>query len=347
MHSTPPGSETPSIRQIFVGATRAIDPQTRMFLSDRGNGTVYARYDVSVPPVREPGDVTWPERHEQPDPALHFLVDDAVIYTGADPFRRAIQAEMAADPGREAVIFVHGFNNTFTESLFRFAQIASDLDLPGVAVHYAWPSSGSPLAYARDRDSALLARDGLELLIEELESAGVRQITLVAHSMGAQLTMEALRQIAIARSSALDRIAGVLLISPDIDVSLFRAQAERIERLPQPFIIFSSERDQALRLSAFLTGEAERLGSVTDLSALADLDVTVLDVTGFSQGTGHLSAVTSPLLLRILGNLSDVGTAFTEDPSRRPGLLPGTVLTIRQATRIILSPVEAIGGLPR
>ena len=32
-----------------------------------------------------------------------------------------------------------------------------------MAVHYAWPSAAEPLGYVYDRDSAIFARDGLDI----------------------------------------------------------------------------------------------------------------------------------------------------------------------------------------
>jgi esterase/lipase superfamily enzyme len=61
--------------------------------------------------------------------------------------------------------------------------------------------------------------------------------------------METLRQIAIdGRSGLLGRIGTVVLILPDPDVDVFRAQALRIGALPQPFLIVTSPRDRVLAL---------------------------------------------------------------------------------------------------
>ena len=46
--------------------------------------------------------------------------------------------------------------------------------------HYAWPSRAAPLAYAADRDATLLARDGLEQMLDDLRVAGAPGIVRVA-----------------------------------------------------------------------------------------------------------------------------------------------------------------------
>ena len=72
--------------------------------------------------------------------------------------------------------------------------------------------------------------------------------------------------------------------------------------------------------------------------------MTYLDVAAFRDGTGHFTAGTSPGLIRVLGRIEDVNAAFRGDAAARTGLLPGVVLTVRRATRVILSPVSQITG---
>lgn len=344
-----PANENPgSIHEIFVGTTRASDPRTRLFTNARGSETRFARYDVSVPPQREPGTITWPEPDGPFDPHKQFLAARALHFAAPRDFRQSLNRALKrqAPDTREAVVYVHGYNTNFAEGLYRSAQLTHDYEIPGVPVHYSWPSRANPLAYAYDRDSALIARDGLVELLRETRAAGARRVVLVAHSMGAQLTMEALRQLSIAqRGDLLDRIAGVVLLAPDIDVDLFRAQTRRIGELPQPFLIFTSQRDRALQLSARLTGRDDRLGNLNNISAVADAPVTVLEVGAFSEGVGHFTPASSAALMPILRRMDELGTALGREPTGRLGLAQGTVLSVQSATQIILSPVEALAGI--
>jgi len=100
---------------------------------------------------------------------------------------------------REVVVFVHGFNNSFSDAAFRMAQLGHDLELPGAHVSYAWPSRANPLGYGYDQDSALFARDGLADLLETVRGAGQPDVIVVAHSMGSTLLMETFRQLEIVR----------------------------------------------------------------------------------------------------------------------------------------------------
>jgi esterase/lipase superfamily enzyme len=302
----------------------------------------FARYDISVPPERDLGQINWPARGFRGDARRHFLTTKAEIYPSEADFRRDLAGDLKTQGG-DAVIFVHGYNNNFAEGLYRVAQFAHDLELPGAVVHYAWPSAAQPLGYVYDRDSALFARDGLEALINEVSAAGAKRILLVAHSMGSGLTMESMRQMAIRGDrAALSKISGVILISPDIDVDVFRAQAHVIGELPQPFVIFGSDRDKFLRLSARLTGQSERLGSLSDVSKVADLKVTFLDIGKFTEGAGHFTLGDSPALILLLDRIGDIESAFERDRVSRVGLVSGVVLTVQNATQIVLTPVAGV-----
>lgn len=337
----PPETVEGPITTVYVGTTRVFEPQG-VYGGQRSEQMQFARYDIAVPPDRELGEITYP-KPKRPNVTTDFLTTQQVIYASDGDFRSDLRGAMAQN-GRDAVIFVHGFNNTFTEGLYRIAQLRHDLEVPGVAVHYSWPSAAEPLGYVYDRDSMMFARAGLEELIREVIAAGATRVTLVAHSMGSFLTMEALRSMALRDGQIAAQVRGVVLISPDIDVEVFRMQARDIGKLPQPFLIFGSDRDRVLRLSALITGQKGRLGSLENINQVADLDVTYLDVGAFSSGAGHFVAGTSPALIQLLGRIGEVDQAFGGDAAGRTGLLPGLILTTRSATRIILSPVAEITG---
>lgn len=337
----PPEAAEGPISTVFVGTTRGLEG-TGVFGGGRSEGLRFARYDVAIPPQREVGQIRYPAPR-RPNVATDFVTTDQRIYGADADFRRDLNSALAEN-GREAIIFVHGFNNTFTEGLYRIAQLRHDLAVPGVALHYSWPSAAEPLGYVYDRDSAIFARSGLADLIRETIAAGATRVTLVAHSMGSFLSMEALRDIAMEDGQVMPELRGVVLISPDIDVEVFRMQARDIGVLPKPFLIFGSDRDRVLRLSALITGQSGRLGSLDDVGRISDLEVTYLDVGAFSQGSGHFVPGTSPALIRLLGRIGDVDQAFGNDAAGRAGLLPGVILTARSATRIILTPVAEITG---
>jgi esterase/lipase superfamily enzyme len=332
--------------EIFVGTSRAIDPETGEFGSAREQTDSYARYVVQVPPNRQPGEIRWPAQGRKPDPAQHFVTVERDVYSDPAAFRRDLAAALARLPPdkREVRVFAHGFNTTFGEGLYRLAQLDEDLGFPGLSVHYSWPSRGKPLAYFADRESAVYSRDGMESFLGQLVDAGAERIVIVGHSMGALLSVETLRQVAISGNRrVMDRIAGVVLIAPDIDVDVFKRAAARIGTLPQPFYIFTSKKDRALRLSSRLSGRPDRLGNVLTPAEVAELEVTLIDVTAFSEGSGHFNVGDSPGLIALLGRMADVEQAFDAPENPGAGLLGGTLMVFTSARSII---VERSPGRP-
>lgn len=328
---------------VFVGTTRTLDPETADYGYIRSEAVSFMRYDIYVPKARPVGEVVWPRSAAYADPSTDFLTRSVQKFSSGGDFSKSLKSAMKARNQNEIVLYVHGFNNTMAEGIYRVAQMHYDLKVPGVAVHYAWPSRGSALGYVYDRDSALYARDGLEKLLEEVVAAGAARIVIVGHSMGSAITMETLRQIAIRGDIKLeDRIAGVMLISPDVDVDVFRSQARTIGKLPQPFVIFGNRKDTVLGLSSRLSGAPDRLGNLKDLAPLGDLEVTYMDTAAYSQGAGHFNVGSSPALISLLSGVEAVDASFRAEAAARVGLLPGAVLSVRNATSIVLAPVESI-----
>jgi hypothetical protein len=56
----------------------------------------------------------------------------------------------------------------------------------------------------------------------------------------------------------------------------------------------------------------------------------------------HFTLGNSPLLIQILGQSAQLDETFQTDRAGRSGLLPGTVLTVQNATQLILSPQLAL-----
>jgi esterase/lipase superfamily enzyme len=337
----PAGLDGGTPEAIFVGTSRELSADG--YGIGRSDKAAFLRYDIAIPPDREPGELNWPPRTRTPDAKRDFLTLDARRFESPEVFRASLKAAMKLRNQTDAVVYVHGFNNTMAEGVYRVAQMHHDLQVPGVAVHYAWPSRGSALGYVYDRDSALFARSGLEQLLDEVAASGAREIVIVAHSMGSFLTMETLRQMSLRDGSgALDRIKGVVLIAPDLDLDVFRSQARDIGELPQPFVIFGSSRDRMLGLASTISGGGSRLGNMDGVAEIAELQVTYLDTAAYSTGTGHLNLGENPALLKLFGGIVGIDEAFQLDARTRVGLLPGLVLTVRSATEVILAPVGAI-----
>ena len=295
-----PPDPAATIVPVFGISGRRLDTGKPTFGTDRPRQVQHFRVDVSLPPTHRPGQIEWPDG--PPDAATDFVVTAAGTY----PDAHALVADMRRTvPGRESLLYVHGYNNTLSEATFRMAQILHDFEVKMPGLVFAWPSAGDPRGYLYDRDSVLFARDDLEASLRALAARPGERVFLLAHSMGAHLTMETLRQIALKGDRALlNRISGVALISPDIDPDLFGRQAAAIGTLPQPFVIFISRVDRALPLSGLVTGRKPRLGAIAGAEEVRRPDVQVIDLTDLADGTAlnHFIAVPSPEAIELLTN---------------------------------------------
>ena len=289
------------LQTVFVATQKALDATGGTFGARRTGEMRFFKADISIPPTHKAGQVEWPEGPA--DAATDFVVADTEIY----PTGRAFVSDVKrARRGRETQVFVHGYNVTLSDGLYRLAQMREDFEITQPSVLFSWASAGDPRGYIYDRDSVLYARDDLEALLKQLTLGPNDTVTLLAHSMGSNLVMEVMRQAALRGDRALlDRISAVVLMSPDIDPDLFRRQADAIGKLPDPFLIFVSQQDRALNLSSLITGRKPRLGTIDGPEAVKGLPVRVIDFTALADGEAldHAVAITSPTAISVLSGM--------------------------------------------
>ncbi len=205
------------------------------------------------------------------------------------------------------LLYVHGFNTSYDEARFRLAQIAADARFGGVAALYTWPAHGSLLDYGAAKESATIARDALSRILHRLADVpDTGRVHILAHSMGAWLAMEALRENAFSGSPNLNgKLGDVMLAAPDIDLNVFRQQIARLD--PSHIFVLTAANDRALSLSRTLAGDRPRLGALDpnnpdDRAALEALGVRAYDLTGESTGfIRHATYANAPQVVRTIG----------------------------------------------
>ncbi|CAN1566363.1 Protein of unknown function DUF900, hydrolase-like [Rhabdaerophilaceae bacterium] len=311
--------------KVLVATTRrpSNDPAV-LFSGERSLSPRLAHVTISVPKDRDAGEIIWPQGG-QPDASRTFAATSfaAVPQEGN---RKAI-GEAIRMTGRDHVlVFVHGYNTRFDEAAFRIAQIVHDAHAPVTPVLFSWPSWGTLSAYPYDRESAATARDGLEAVLMDLASdPAVKQVSVLAHSMGGWLTLEALRQMAIRNKKIAPKIKDVMLAAPDVDVDVAMAQGRAIlAASPRPRLtLFVSSDDQALNVSRLVWGSRDRLGSFDPSKEpyrtnLAKNGVEVFDLTGQKGISGefnHNKFATAPAIVGLIGQRLASGQRLHGDPT--------------------------------
>ena len=273
-----------------------------MFSGERGHSVHFADIAVSIPPdaSRVVGEVQWPEG-PTPNPAIQFATVRAEVLS-REAALADFNARIRKTPKRQVLLFVHGFNTRFEEAVYRFAQIVHDSRADVTPVLFTWPSRGRLLQYGYDHESASYSRDALELVLQALQrDRDVGEISILAHSMGNWVTLEALRQMAIRNGQIGSKIQNVMLASPDVDFDVFRRQIAEIGGVrPSIFTLFASRDDDALAASRRFWGNT-RLGAVDPKASpyqeVLDRDrVKVVDLTGIatSDPLEHSKFASSP-----------------------------------------------------
>ncbi|WP_167378817.1 alpha/beta hydrolase [Mesorhizobium prunaredense] len=252
----PDGAVPGTIETVLVSTARAPAAAPALYSNARSPNPQFARFDISVPPKREQGTVTF-SKGNKVDPETDFVVTSVERLQDNRAFLSAVNAEVA-----------------------RF------------------------------------------------------------------LLMDTLRLMARTENDTFfQKVNAVILISPDIEIDVFRKEAEPVIARGVKIYVIVSKDDRALRFSARLRGERSRLGSIKSADELGGLPVTVVDLSAVESpdSLGHFKAGTSPSVVAFVRALhTSGGGAFNQ--GNQPGLISGNVAVVQQGSNILLKPV---GGAAR
>ncbi len=261
-------------------------------------------------------------------------------------FVQELERAAARTPGREVVVFIHGYGNSFEDAARTALRIGHGVGASGALVLYSWPSAGSAPAYMADRNNAYWAVQSLkEFLADVTSSRWIERVSVVVHSMGNEAFIRAYSELAAEcsgpRMSApeLRKVRNIVLAAPDMDREIFLDQyAARMTSLGARVTLYASASDMALRASASVQGgDYERLGrSVACIPGLLVADATDVktDVLGHSWISDSRAVLT------------DLRCALTEGCNRlATGLLRESICTPDMT--YALPEVTSRGGLTK
>ncbi|WP_431324967.1 alpha/beta hydrolase [Rhizobium sp. YTU87027] len=327
--------------EMLVATTRAkANNPGEMFSGERARAPNYADITVSIPPAkaRKVGDVAWPRRLP-PNPATDFAT------LKAEEIDRRTAEQWLSNHVRKTsdgsvLVFIHGFNNQFDDAVFRFAQFVHDSGAHSVPVLATWPSRGKLLDYGYDRESTNFTRNAVENLFQYLaRDPQVKEVSILAHSMGNWLALESLRQMAIRNGGLPAKFRNVMLAAPDVDVDVFGSQIVDMGKQRPRFTLFVSRDDRALAVSRRLWGNVPRLGAINpDQSPyreeLEANKITVIDLTKLKEGDSlhHTKFAESPEIVQLIGKRLSDGQTLTDS---RLGLGDGIVLATTGAAQTV------------
>lgn len=201
------------------------------------------------------------------EPGAQAEQDAAVATLHAELARR-----LAVTPRKDVVLFVHGYNNTLEDGVFRIAELSHFLGREFVPILYSWPAGaggGLLRGYTRDTESADFTVFHLKEFLRAIASCPqVERINIVAHSRGNAVIIAAIRELFVeSRGAHADfrrqyKIHNAVLAAADVDVDVMeqRVMAERMGAGVDRITVYISDTDKALGISGWLFGSIERVG---------------------------------------------------------------------------------------
>jgi esterase/lipase superfamily enzyme len=245
---------------------------------------------VSLPPGHERGTMESPSflhLEWRPDPKKHVALLETIELDREECLAK-LKEDLAKSDRQEIFVFIHGYNVTFEDAARRTGQLAHDLDFPGPAMLYSWPSQGTTAGYPVDENNVAWTVPHLKDVLQTLQrQTGADAVHVVAHSMGNRALTAAVRELALEGKMTDAPLGQIVLAAPDVDAEVFRrdllpamqASAERVT-------LYASSYDRALIVSKTLHGYP-RAGESGEGLVLAE-GLETIDVSGIDLSLlGH------------------------------------------------------------
>src|SRR5262249_341215 len=295
-----------TVEFLFATTRKKVSDDPARFGGDRGQ-LIYGAARVRVPEGHEgghielPGLTMWGLRifEGKADEKKHFVIR-SVVQLSQDDWKNYIEGEHKD----EALVFVHGYNTSFDEALYRNAQIIFDLQYKKqITVLFTCASKTGPLAYAYATNSALDARGSFLEMLSTLSNAGIKTIHVLAHSMGNLVVLDALA--GQARAAKPLNIGQFIMAAPDVDRDLFNELGPEVRRITQGMTLYASSADKAMDTSRTLASVA-RAGDITETGPIVLPDIDTVDVTAVGHelfGLNHDIFATGRSVLGDIGRI--------------------------------------------
>jgi esterase/lipase superfamily enzyme len=306
-----------TVEFLFATTRQQSAVTTRVsFTGERTPGLSFGAVRVRIPNDHKIGSIELPRKYsvfgislyeQKPDPEKHFVIKSVTSLTQAE-WTKIINAKHS----KHAIVFVHGFNNSFDEASYRMGQIIWDLQYGGLGVLFTWASRSGVTNYLYDKDSALQARERFLQVLDILKQQGVERINIIAHSMGNFLVMEALQSQA-QRSDPI-AISELILAAPDVDRDQFILSGPTVRKAVGGMTLYASSADQALVASRTLARNP-RAGDVTKGEPVTVPGIETIDVSAVGDdvlGLNHDTFAKSRAVI------DDIGLLLSLDPRRLP-----------------------------
>jgi esterase/lipase superfamily enzyme len=262
----------------------------QFFGRQRGTQLRYGVVEVTIPPGHERGiverPVLWSIRRVE-HPTFHVTMLRPQLQS-PDDFYADLNQRLGKTRRKQAVIYVHGFSNSFADAARRTGQMAHDLRFQGVPLFYSWPSQESLPAYPADETIARTSAIRLSQFLDDaLTRMAQTDVYLIAHSMGNLILTNAFVDLAQRRGDVKERIKELIMVAPDIDTTEFDQLADKLLAAGAGVTVYASRDDLALQMSRKYRSGLKRLGDLAT-GAFPRKGIDTIDATGIDTSfLGH------------------------------------------------------------
>jgi esterase/lipase superfamily enzyme len=265
-------------RLVLEGVAFSLDAITAVYSEcpTYGSALVNIPRKHKIGVVERPKFDWWSLRREEEGADKHFMLLE-LSKMADDDFFSALRS-----PENSALVFVHGYNTSFQDAVFKAAQIAFDANFPGKVIAFSWPSGALATLYDYDRETALASPKALLKLLRRIKSdAKVEYIFLVAHSLGSQIVIDALQMASLLGADL--NLREVVFAAPDVDRNVFTSRAELIKKVAGGATLYASSADKALKISKAKAGGTPRAGDMPPIGPLLIPGIDLIDVTALGE----------------------------------------------------------------
>jgi len=325
----PPGSPAQAegdwdVVPVFYGTDRARkdQPKRLIYTSERARRLELGQALVTVPKTHQVPSIERPFAIRIPyfqvtiyegaeDAKNHFTVKEMSVLSREQFLAKARERVNGSRAFKDqAVVFVHGYNNSFDYALYRTAQMAYDLKFDGATFLYSWPSLGDFSGYGYDRESSVQAepylRQYLELVLKE---TGAKGVSVIAHSMGNLPLLQVLRDLGPSLAPDV-RLNQIIMAAPDIDRNVFENIAADLQKYGRGLTLYASSNDRAMQVARRVAGGIPRAGDVPIDGPIIIAGIDTIDVTQTSLdylALNHSIYAEKSALLNDIGLLLQTG----------------------------------------
>ena len=276
--SSPEGTTAYHLVRVYF-ATNREDTKNTDRAKRYGNGRgklAYGAVAVAIPRDHQMGVLETPSIFKlefRKDPARHVSLESIEVLA-KEKWRSELQQRASRQGKPGLLLFIHGYNVSFSDAAERSGQLAQDLAFPGPTLFFAWPSQGGLAKYIVDEQMAEYSVLDMKALLAELaDMAPGGPVYVIAHSMGNRVLTRGFAELMATDLGKRRSFKEIVLAAPDIDAEVFRREIAPKILVPGPrFTLYSNSNDKALRASDGVHG-APRLGEGGDgITIIRDVD---------------------------------------------------------------------------